>query len=420
MAVFHLARTTEDNHPRFFAGWTVLLGCWLVTVANGALFWMFGIFFKPLTEHFGWSRAELSLVNTSFLLAYAPGAILWGRIADRIGPRQVLWAASLLVLVGYLGSSRVDSRTPLIIFYALVGLGTSATLGLPVATVQRWFLKWRGLMLGFVASGTGIGSLIFAPLANRLIQGYDWRTAYVVLGIALGLLLATGASLMLHSPERKGLAPYGGRSPDPTPSPTLNQAQHGFRTREALRTKAFWGLGTLHVLSLMPTLFFTTHLVPYATDKGISAAAAAQGLGLMGAVGVLGRLLTGAAADRIGWMRGVAIANFMTALATLGLLFANTTWMFYVFMVVFGLFNWGNLSLLSGAVSMFFGTVALGELLGYTLAISVVSGSVSPVMGGLIFDWTGSYVIFFLFALGCYISGAVYSLVLKAPTGRKT
>lgn len=420
MAVFHLARAAEHSQPRFFAGWIVLLGCWLVTVANGALFWMFGIFFKPLTEHFGWSRAELSLVNTSFLLAYAPGAIVWGRIADRLGPRRVLWVASVLVLAGYLGSSRVDSRTPLILYYALMGLGTSATLGLPVATVQRWFLKWRGLMLGLVASGTGIGSLIFAPLANRLIHGYDWRTAYVVLGIALGLLLATGASLMLHSPERKGLLPYGGRSSAPAPTPHQNQALHGLRTGEALRTKAFWGLGALHALSLMPTLFFTTHLVPYATDKGVSAAAAAQGLGIMGAIGVLGRLLTGAAADRIGWMRGVAIANFMTALATLGLLFANNTWTFYLFMVVFGLFNWGNLSLLSGAVSLFFGTVALGELLGYTLAISVVSGSVSPVLGGLIFDWRGSYVIFFLFALGCYMGGAVYSLVLKAPAVKKS
>lgn len=440
----HIPPTPQRAAQGFFYGWVIAAGCWLVTLVNGGLFWTFGVFFKPLSTEFGWSRGELSLVNTAFLVAYAPGAILWGKIADRFGPRRVLWLASILVLLGYLGSSRIDSRMPLVFYYALIGLGTSATLGLPVVTVQRWFVKRRGLLLGIVASGPGIGSLIFAPLAADLIYSHEWRTAYVILGIILGCALALGASLMMRSPETKGLTAYGGVRATPaaasqspgtgskepgteneergaargvrtTPVASPIRVEDGFKAGQALRTRAFWGLAALHILSLMPTLFFTTHLVPLAIDRGNSAAVAAQALGLMGVMGVPGRILLGGAADRIGWMRGVAVANFVAAAATLSLALVGQPWMVFLFVVPFGFFNGGNLALLSGAVTMFFGIVALGEILGYALAISVLSGSASPVLGGWVFDTTGSYFLFLVFAAVCFAAGGVYSLMLKPP-----
>lgn len=397
----------------------MLLGCFLVTMANGGLFWIFGIFFKPLSDEFGWSRGELSLVNTAFLMAYAPGAILWGKVADRFGPRQVLWLAALMVLAGYLGSSRIESRTPLILYYALMGLGTSATLGLPVATVQRWFEKKRGLMLGIVAAGTGIGALVFAPLTSKLIYSYEWRNAYIIIGSILGLWLALGAYLMAHSPEKKGLLPYGAKKPNVSSVSPAPQSKNEIRTRQALRTKPFWGLAALHILSLTPTLFFPTHLVPLATDRGVSAAFAAQALGLLGAVGVPGRVLMGAVADRIGWMRSIAIVNFVAASTILGLIFIEAPWMLYVFVIIFGFFNGGNMALLSGTVALFFGFISLGELLGYTLAISVLAGSGSPLLGGLVYDWAGNYLPFLFFAVACFLTGGVYSLMLKAPGAKR-
>ena len=384
-------------------------------MANGGLFWIFGIFFKPLSNEFGWSRGELSLVNTAFLMAYAPGAILWGKVADRFGPRQVLWLASLMVLAGYLGSSRIDTRTPLVLYYALMGLGTSATLSLPVATVQRWFEKKRGLMLGIVAAGTGIGALVFAPLTSRLIFSYEWRNAYIIIGIILSLWLAMGAYLMAHSPEAKGLLPYGAKESSVSPASPAPESKNEIRTRQALKTKAFWSLAALHILTFTSTLFFPTHLVPLATDRGVSAAFAAQALGLLGAMGVPGRVLMGAVADRIGWMKSIAIVNFMAASTILGLIFVEAPWMLYVFVIIFGFFNGGNMALLSGTVALFFGFVSLGELLGYTLAISVLAGSGSPLLGGLVYDMAGNYQPFLFFAMACFLTGGVYSLMLKAP-----
>ena len=137
--------TPGARAPRLYYGWIVALACLPITMANGAVFFSFGIFFKPIAADFAWSRGQVSLVYTALLLSYAPGAILSGRVADRYGPRGVLVAAGVLMGAGMVSGSQAQGLGWLLLSYSLVGLGVSATLVVPFAVVQRWFIPNNAL-----------------------------------------------------------------------------------------------------------------------------------------------------------------------------------------------------------------------------------------------------------------------------------
>src|SRR3712207_3299933 len=78
-----------------------------------------------------------------------------------------------------------------------------------VATVQRWFVRHRGLASGIAVSGVAIGTALVPPAAEALSLLGDWRVAFVVSGALAGAVGLTGALLLDPSPERRGLAPDG-------------------------------------------------------------------------------------------------------------------------------------------------------------------------------------------------------------------
>ena len=125
-------------------------------------------------------------------------------------------ASGVLFGAGLVSGSQAQGLGWLLLSYSLVGLAVSATLVVPSAIVQRWFVRRRGLALGAVAAGVGLGTMVFSPLVHLLLSSYGWRSALIVLGIVLGAMVVAGASLMLHGPEKKGLKPYGAEA-----SPTV-------------------------------------------------------------------------------------------------------------------------------------------------------------------------------------------------------
>lgn len=385
----------------------VLFSCLLSTFVNGGLFYTFGIFFKPLAAEFLWSRGQLSLINTVFLLAYAPGAVILGRIADRYQPRGVMALAAVFIGLGLILCSRSSAWNAFLLNYALIGFGTGATLGIPTATVQRWFVRSRGLMVGIVAAGGGIGSLAFSLLTAHIINASGWRLGFFYLGGIMGLLLALSAALMFHSPERKGLLPHGGEGRAKEP------VEGGISTGEALRRANFWSLTSLYILSFIPSFFLMVHLVPYATDRGISAVAAAGAIGMMGAFSTPGRLVMGHLADRLGWLRSLALTSFLCAFALLWLPFIGSSWALYLFVLIYGFCYGGLLPQLMGTMAYFFGTPSLSELLGYALGVSVIAGAFSPSLAGFIFDHTGSYLSIILLSVLSHAVAGMWAFRLR-------
>ena len=409
-------RERQGLSGKIFYGWIIAVCCTLVTIINGGIFFTFSVFFNPVAADFAWSRGEFSGNYTAMLVAYAPGAFFAGRIAERRGPRAVLLVAAALIGLGYIGCSSAQTLTAMILSYATIGLGVGATLALPTATIQRWFVKWRATMVGIVNAGMGIGGFIFAPLSNLLIASYGWRAAYLTIGLIYGGVIALAASFMAAEPAVKKLAPldYGeqerraGKRLEDVPLLQLNLAK-------AFKLNRFRAMIVLYILNHIPALFITSHLVPYVIDCGISADAGAQGLGLMAGMSVLGRLAMSWVAGRIGWIRALSVCYMFATAAIIWLIFVDVTWEFYLFTVIYGFFWGSNIALLGGAVGYFFGMSALSELLGFLLGIGVLVSAVSPWLGGLSFDLTSSYLIAMVIGAIVFAAAGVVSLMLSQP-----
>src|SRR5256886_16804509 len=101
--------------------------------------------------------------------------------------------------------------------YLLYGL--VAALGMGTAyvpcntTVVKWFVARRGLAVGLASSGASVGTFALPPLAQLLVTGVGWRTAYVVFGIGIAVLLTLVAQVMRRDPESLGLPPHGAGRP---------------------------------------------------------------------------------------------------------------------------------------------------------------------------------------------------------------
>jgi MFS family permease len=389
--------TSSDNSlskPRIFYGY-VIVGVGFLTLAImwGTLY-AFGVFFNPLLGEFGWTRAMTSGAFSLSVVLLAGFSVVAGRLTDRFGPRIVITAGGLLLGMGCLLMSLVNSVWQLYLFYGVImgiGMGTSFV---PVAsTIARWFVRRRGMMTGITVSGLGVGTLIMSPLANWLIANYGWRNSYITMGIAVLVLVVSSAQFLRRDPSQKGQLPDGASHLEEK----SNAEGKGFSLSQAAHTRQFWMLD-------MAALFFgislgtvLVHIVPHAVGMGFSATEAALVLALVGGGGTTGRVIMGITCDRIGNRQALVICFGFIAGSSFLLLVSDKLWELYLFAILFG-FGYGGMSaLVSPITAELFGLSSHGAILGLVASIGGDGGSaVGSVAAGYIFDVTGSYYMAFL------------------------
>ena len=374
--------------------------------------WTFGIFFKPLENEFGWSRAVVSSAYTVYLIGYAVSAIVSGRLADRYSPRPILFVSALLAGIGASLCSQVQSINQLRIFLFIAGVGAGATFSVPTSVVQRWFYRRRnaGLALGIVVAGVGIGGLAFAPLINYLILSYGWRNTYLIAGILYFLTIAVSSLVIKPSPVKpKTISVDQGALPSALSMPW-------WTTTKALTTPSFIGVAFVTVSTILAFQVLMVHLVPHATDAGISPTVSAVALGVLGGFSVPGRIMSGFIADRINWQMTLALSCFGTALSFLWLLFLREAWiLLYCFVCFYGLCHGVRVPAMVGILGEFFGMHSLGELTGIVLAMGAIIGAFAPYVVGFIFDAVGSYSVAFIIIIAFLLTSGIVASLMKKP-----
>lgn len=410
---------------RVFYGWIIAVACFMCC-ASYAPFYCFGIFFNSLQAEFGWSRTLTSSIHSLHLIILGLSSIFMGWLTDRYSPRLAIMVGAWAMGIGLTLCSQIRSIEQLYLFYLIASIGAGLLYSVPVATVQRWFVKRRGLLTGLVISGTNFGALVMAPVISFLISAYGWRTSYVILGLLFFVLLSLASMVMVSSPERKGLKPYGFEDGSPaSPGAALRsdvkdtsngRPSEPFTARYVLITKPFLGICAIFAFVSLSVHMVVVHTVPFFTDIGISRGMAATAFGFINVSAVAGRLLFPILADRIGWTKAFVICAGGAALAMLWLMVTKNVWMVWVFAFAYGL-TWGGKSpLVFGMVGQFFGTDSLAVLIGIVNAAGqIVGGVAGPILGGFIFDSTGSYYIAFLTGAIFWAGAAALAMALRPP-----
>ena len=397
---------------KYYYGYNILAAGFIMQgICYGAMF-TYGVFFKEFQTEFGWSRAMIAGASSlAFLIGGAFG-IPAGRLNDKIGPKALSVVISILFGLGYLLLSRIQTPWQLYLIYGLpVALGFGAIDVITLSTVSRWFVRSRGMMSGVVKVGTGSGQVLMPLFAAALIAAYGWRSAYIILGVVIIVLLVAAAQVMRHNPREIGLLPDN----DPYEPPTLGSGSRdpGMPLKEIFRTKQFWAINLAEFCSFFCLLTIVVHIVPHAIDLGLAPGTAAGVISAIGGMSIVGRFVLGSAYDRIGGKRSLMICFIILFCSIIWLQVAGSAWMLFLFAVIYGFAHGGLFTVVSPTVAELFGTGSHGVLFGIVLFSGNIGGAISPILAGRIFDVMGSYRIIFLMLIVVAATGFVLVSLLR-------
>jgi len=403
---------------RLFYGWVVVVAFLVIGTTIFGIRFSFGIFFKSIESEFDLTRTVTSGIFSVHMVLSPVFAILGGLASDRYGPRIVLFLMGLLTGLSLLLTSQANSMWQLFITYSLLlSMGSSAMFVVMMSTVSRWFDKKRGLALGIASSGVGLGIMVMAPFATFLISNFDWRMAFIIIGVIIWLIVFPLSRLLKKDPYEIGALPDGLDSFSKDIKNKEESIQPAdFSLLQTLRTKTFWLIAFVWLFLASNMFLVFTHLVPHVTDIGFSAGEAAAVLSLVGGLSVVGRVLMGTVSDRIGSKPTAIICALLQAGALVWLTWSQDLWMLYLFALFYGLSYGGIGPSIAALIGDTFGLRNMGAILGALDIGFGVGGALGPAIGGLIFDATNSY--FMAFLLGAVVM--FISALLIAVTRRET
>jgi len=406
----------EDTNPKFFYGYIIVMAAFLATAVIIGTHVTFGVFLSSLLVEFGWTRAMTSGAFTLSMILEGVAGIVAGRLTDRFGPRIVMVGCGFCLGLGYLLMSQISVIWQLYLFLGvMIGTGMSGAIVPLVSTVAKWFVRRRGVMTGIVLAGTSAGIMIIPLLAGRLISAYGWRTSYIVLGIIVLISVILAAQFLRRDPTRMRLLPYGANE---VKEESSYQRATGFSLQQAIHTKQLWFLCVMYFIALFCQLSILVHIVIHITGMGFSAASAASILSIIGGASVVGGIMMGNIADRIGYGPSLIICFVLTAITSFWLMVAREMWMLYLVTAIWGFATAGMVALFSPIGAQLFGLNSHGAIFGVVNLTGTIGGATGPVLIGHIFDTTGSYQVAFLICAAASIIGIIPTLLLKLAVGK--
>ncbi len=398
------------TRSRLNYGWVVVAACTLMIGITYGLMYSYSVFFKPLADYFNWDRATVSVIYSVSLIIRGAFAVGVGWLADRYGPIRLSVFCGLMVAAGLILSSRANNLGQLFVTYAVIeAVGLSGAFGIGSAMVSRWFTRTRGLALGIVSTGSGLGTLFLVPTNERLVSALGWSNAFLIIGSVAGAVMVATAFLLKSPPVSIVPAP-----------PDTGQPKLTVPTEASLGT-ALKDTRMLLVLAVFLLFFFCNqiimvHLVNYATDIGIAPLVAASFISIIGAVSIGGRLSAGAGAEKIGVSNSLILAHVFLVVSFVALIFVQPLWSFYLFALVFGFAYGAEVPLIPLFVGRFFGTRSMATIVGLALFIGNIGGALGPWLAGIIYDAGHNY--HWAFIMGSIAAAVSLSLAfwLKSRT----
>jgi len=321
----------------------------------------------------GCSRCRLAAITVS-LVSPVIGVLL-----DRFPPRRIILPAILVFALGLASLSRLGSHiAQFYLTFFVLGLAANGTAQFAYTrTILTWFSKHRGFALALLLTGSGVGSILFPPLTQWMIQHHGWRDAWLMLGGIALLGLPLTALLVRNRPEN--------------PLPRTTRQAPGVTPATALRHSAFWILAFITILSAFSENGLVTNLAAILTQHGVLAAGAAVALSVRGGAGIIGRLFVGLAIDRVSPERIQTFVLALAALGTLILAFAHTGPAAWFGAAVLGIGLGSEADVGPYLLARYFGRRHFSVLYGLTWTAYAIGGAAGPLWIGHLYDRAGAY-----------------------------
>ena len=389
---------------KIFYGWVVVAAGFVITCIGLGTAMSLGVFLLPITTAMGWSRTDVSTAAVITFLAMGAGSFFWGAMSDRYGTRSVLLCGGVLLGAGLMSASQAAQVWQFQLLWGLLGgLAAGAFFAPLTAIASRWFTRHRSLAVALITAGMGLGSMVIGPMARAIISVSDWRAAMFDLGL-LALVVVLPTSLLVRNAPVEPLLASG-----------LAADDKGFTVGQALRTPQFAAVSGTFFACCAAHSGPIFHMVSYAIDCGVPAMTAATVLGTAGVSSLVGRIVFGLTADRLG-AKPTLVAGLLLQAASIQLYyFVQTPEAFYAVAMIFGLSYGGVMPLYAILVREYFGARIMGSMFGAVAMISTIGMAIGPFVGGFIFDHLGGYGWLYIGSSAIGLGAAAIAFAFRPP-----
>ncbi len=420
-AVAVAASEVPSKKPRFFYGWWIVVAGASVQFLQSALLGQaYGSYVVLLRDEFGWSKTLLS--GASALREAESGLTgpLQGWLLDRFGPRRVARSGVVILAIGFMLFSRVQS--PLSFYGAFIVMSTGASLMgyLTITfTVVHWFERRRATAISLTSAGFALGGMA-VPLTVLALEHFGWRDTAFFSGILVLLVGIPMTQLLKHHPSEMGLAPDGDPYQEHLHSrhsvAAAAAVSNDFTLGEAMRAPSFWWISLGHTSALFVVSAMGVHLVSHLKEsQGYSLGQASAVVFLMTLLFLTGTVSGGLMGDRINKRLLVVVCMAMHMAGLLLLSHATSLGMIIAFTVLHGL-AWGWRGPQMAALRAdYFGRSSFGKILGVSNLVIIIGTISGPLIAGYLYDRTGNYQVGFDILALIAAAGSIFFVLAKRP-----
>lgn len=381
-----------------------------------------GVFFSALQREYLWSSA---LLSGAFALSRAESGFLGpveGYLVDRIGPRKMVAIGLVILGVGFVLLSRVDSLLSFYIALVVIALGTGIGGFLAImASLTNWFYRLRARAMAVATVGVNIGGLLIV-LLTWAVDTYGWRAAAFICALIVWALIIPIIMVLRDRPEDYGLLPDGDVAPPAraddsgdAPAQYTPDDDNDMTVREALYSQAFWLVSLVHGIAVMSLSALAVHQIERMVLAGVSLQMAGLVVTIYTGVGIFFRVLSGYIADIFDKRYVIAVFLVFQTAALFVFAVGNTVFMFVLFGLLFAPGWSGRGAALTAFRGELFGRKRFASITGVSMVVTNSLSLIGPVFAGFLYDVTGSYASPFLALSALSLVAAFLILLVRKP-----
>lgn len=373
------------------------------------------------------SNAALTPVFTAALFGVLVGSLLFSMVADKIGRRPVLIAATLLFSLLTLMTARAGSLATLVVIRFFAGVGLGGIMPNAMTLVGEYSpRRLRVLLMMLISNGFNAGAVLGGFLSASLIPAFGWRSVFYF-GGAIPFVIAL---LMFFSlPESLQFLAMRGKSDEkiakwlkridrtvPTGGATTYVVQeekragvpilHLFREGRAVGTILLWIINFMNLLNLY---FLASWLPTVVRDAGFSLSNAVLVGTTLQIGGTIGTIFLGWLIGRLGFIP-VLGTSFTIACISIALIGQPSASLLFLFVVVFvaGLTVVGGQGAVNALAGTYYPTNLRSTGIGSGLGVGRIGAIIGPTVAGVLMgnNWAARE-LFYAAAIPAFLSAVV-------------
>ena len=365
-------------------GWVMVISVFTLTALSFGTMGSISVFLKPLSNEFGWTRANTAFGYTVASLGSAFFGIIWGYVADKYGTRLFGFFATFFMVSCLFFLGKQNSILHFYVLYFCFGAFGNAVVGSPLyANVGFWFKKNPGLALGITAAGGAAGQGIIPLLSTNLIQAHGWQNAYMYLSYIYLFIMAPFSFLIKESPRRKK---------------ARIAIEDEFRDFPLSEKEVITWISCAVVFCCICMSVPIVHLIPLLTDASFSEDFAASVFLVLMIFGIVGRIISGKLGDTIGALPTYILMSIGQTISVLGFPYIDFKVGLFVLAAAFGFTYSGVMSAILVCARMMVSAKLAGRAMALGSFFGWVGMGLGGYFGGLLFDIKGDYTWSYQFA----------------------